>query len=158
MVNGTQVTLDEFMPEIFQTQTVGASDSLVRTSALETATQVDFKENALRCFSELCTFLDNSKKKRDPLTCSLRTLRICLVLMEDGISPDFSLSWTQAGMTRNGKLSTLNITESHKTENVVSLLDIIEEPIRDEFFLSQKTQMVFLKRFNAMLAERATEV
>ena len=35
MVNGTQVTLDEFMPETFQTQTAGASDSLVRTSVLQ---------------------------------------------------------------------------------------------------------------------------
>ena len=61
-------------------------------------------------------------------------------------------------MMQSGKLSTLNITESPKTESVVSLLDIIEEPIRDEFSLSQKAQMVFLERFNAMSAEREIEV
>ena len=40
---------------------------------------------------------DNSKKKINPLTFSLRTLKICLVLMEDGISPDCSLKWNSGG-------------------------------------------------------------
>ena len=96
MVNGTQVTLDEFMPEIFREQTAGASDSLVRTSASQESSLV-LLATAQACFSELCTFLDSSKKKRDPLTYSLRMLKICLVLMEDGISPDFSLKWIGGG-------------------------------------------------------------
>lgn len=40
---------------------------------------------------------DSSKKKINPLTFSLRTLKICLVLMEDGISPDCSLKWSSGG-------------------------------------------------------------
>lgn len=95
-VNGTQMTLEECMPEIFQTQTVGASDSHVRTYPLQ-ENNSDLLATAQACFSELCTFLDNSKKKKDPLTCSLRMLKICLVLMEDGISPDFSLKWIGGG-------------------------------------------------------------
>ena len=96
-VNGTQMTLEECMPEIFQNQTVGALDFRVRTYQSETAMQMDFRETVHHSFSELCTFVDNSKKKKDPLTCSLRTLKICLVLMEDGISPGFSLNWTGGG-------------------------------------------------------------
>ena len=84
------------MPETFQKQIAGASDSHVRTSPLQ-ENSLDFKGTVQACFSELCTLSDNSKKKIDPLTFSLRTLRICLVLMEDGISPDCSLKWSGGG-------------------------------------------------------------
>lgn len=93
MENGMQMTLEGCMPETFQKQIAGASDSHVRTSPLQ-ENSLDFKGTVQVCFSELCTLSDNSKKKIDPLTFSLRTLRICLVLMEDGISPDCSLKWS----------------------------------------------------------------
>ena len=97
MENGTQMTFEECMPETFQKQTVGVSDSLVRTYPSQ-ENKPDFKETVQACFSELCTLSDNSKKKINPLTFSLRTLRICLVLMEDGISPDCSLKWSRGGV------------------------------------------------------------
>lgn len=96
MENGTQMTLEECMPETFQKPTAGASDSLVRTYPLQES-KPDFKETVQACFSELCTLSDSSKKKINPLTFSLRTLKICLVLMEDGISPDCSLKWSSGG-------------------------------------------------------------
>lgn len=96
MENGTQMTLEECMPETFQKPTAGASDSLAKTYPLQES-KPDFKETAQACFSELCTLSDNSKKKINPLTFSLRTLKICLVLMEDGISPDCSLKWSRGG-------------------------------------------------------------
>ena len=96
MENGMQMTLEGCMPETFQKQIAGASDSHVRTSPLQ-ENSLDFKGTVQACFSELCTLSDNSKKKIDPLTFSLRTLRICLVLMEDGISPDCSLKWSGGG-------------------------------------------------------------
>ena len=96
MENGSQMTLDQWMPETSLQQTVGASDSLAKTSALQ-ENNLDLLETAQVSFSELCTWLDNSKKKKDPLSCSLRTLKICLVLMEDGISPGFSLKWIGGG-------------------------------------------------------------
>lgn len=96
MENGMQMTLEGCMPETFQKQIAGASDSHVRTSPLQ-ENSLDFKGTVQVCFSELCTLSDNSKKKIDPLTFSLRTLRICLVLMEDGISPDCSLKWNGGG-------------------------------------------------------------
>lgn len=94
--NGTQMTLEECVPMIFRKQTVGVSDSHAKTSQLQ-ENSLDFKETVQACFSELCTLSDSSKKKINPLTFSLRTLRICLVLMEDGISPDCSLKWSRGG-------------------------------------------------------------
>ena len=96
MENGTQMTLEECVPMISKKQTVGASDSLAKISQLPES-NLDFKETVQACFSELCTLSDSSKKKINPLTFSLRTLRICLVLMEDGISPDCSLKWNRGG-------------------------------------------------------------
>ena len=94
--NGMQMTLDEFVPMTSQKQTVGASDSLAKISQLPESS-LDFKETVQACFLELCTLSDSSKKKINPLTFSLRTLRICLVLMEDGTSPDCSLKWSGGG-------------------------------------------------------------
>lgn len=80
MENGMQMTLEECMPETFQKPTVGVSDSHARTSQLPESS-LDFKETVQVCFSELCTLSDSSKKKINPLTFSLRMLKICLVLM-----------------------------------------------------------------------------
>ena len=137
MENGMQTTLEEYMPETFQKQTVGVSDSLVRTSQLPESS-LDFKETVQVCFSELCTLSDSSKKKINPLTFSLRTLKICLVLMEDGISPGCSWKWNKMGMMRNGKCSTLKISECHKTEKGCSLSDILEEEVPQKYFLSKE--------------------
>ena len=137
MENGTQMTLEKFMPETSQTQTAGASDSPARTSVLQENKQ-DLKETVRACFSELCTFLDSSKKKRDPLGYSLRMLKICLVLMEDGISPGFSLKWTRGGTMRNGAFSIPSTSESHKTGNAVLLSDILEAEVPQKYFLSKE--------------------
>lgn len=96
MENGTQMTLEEFMSEIFQEQIVGVSDSLVKTSPLTDRT-LDLKGIALLYFSELCTLLDSSRKKKDLNGYSSRTLRICFQLMEVGTSPSFSVAWTRGG-------------------------------------------------------------
>lgn len=137
MGNGTQMTLEECMPETFQKQTAGASDSHARTYPLQ-ENSLDFKETVQACFSELCTLSDNSKKKIDPLTFSLRTLKICLVLMEDGISPGCSLKWSRGGMMRNGRLLTAKISEYRKTESDASLLDILETEVQQKYFLSKE--------------------
>ena len=100
MENGMQMTLEECMPKTFPKQTVGASDFHAKTSPSQES-NLDFKETAQACFSELCTLSDNSKNKINPLSFSLRTLRICLVLMEDGISPGCSLKWSKGGGYKN---------------------------------------------------------
>ena len=134
MENGTQMTLDQWMPETYPTPIVGASVSPVKTSQLQES-NLDLLETARHSFSELCTWLDNSQKKKDPLTCSLRTLKICLVLMEDGISPGFSLRWTGVGTMQSGKFSTQKILECRKTEKECSLLDFLEENVPQRYYL-----------------------
>ena len=135
MENGLQRTFEEYMPEIFQDQTVGVSDSLAKTSQSAEDKQ-GLLETAQACFSELCTFLDSSMKKRNPLGYSLRTLKTCLVLMEDGISPGFSLSWIGVDTMRNGKFSTQNISECLRTESGYSLSDILEKDVPAKYFVS----------------------
>ena len=67
MESGTQMTLEEYMPETFQEQIAGVSDSRAKTSQLQ-ENSLDFKGTVQACFLELCTLSDNSKKKIDPLT------------------------------------------------------------------------------------------
>ena len=143
--NGTQMTLEECVPMIFRKQTVGVSDSHAKTSQSR-ENNLDFKETVQACFSELCILSDSSKKKINPLTFSLRTLRICLVLMEDGISPDCSLKWSRWGMMQNGRCSTPKISECHKTEKGVSLSDILEGEVQQKYFLSkEQTEKIVFK-------------
>ncbi len=136
-VSGTQMTFAEYMPEIYQKLIVGASDSLVKTSQLADSTE-DFKVAVHRYSSELCTFVDNAHPKTDPTPYSLRMLKICCLLIEDGISPNFSLKWTRQGTMQNGVFSTPKTSEYHRTENDVSLLDILEKDVAEKYFLSHK--------------------
>lgn len=93
MANGSQMMLEKCVQMTFLDQIVGASDSPAKTSA-SAENNLDLKEIAQVSFTELCTFLGKCQKKKNPMSCSLRMLKICLVLMEDGISPNFSLNWT----------------------------------------------------------------
>lgn len=96
MENFMQVTLNEYMSEIYQKQTVGASVSPVRTSVSQESNS-DLQGVVQASFSELCTFLGSSKKRKNPNGCSSRMLKIFLALMEDGTLPDFSLNWRGGG-------------------------------------------------------------
>ena len=137
MENGMQMTLEECAPEIFQKPTAGASDFHAKISQSQES-KPDFKETVQACFSELCILSDSSKKKIDPLTFSLRTLKICLVLMEDGISPDCSLKWIGRGMMQNGRCSIPKISECHRTGKDVLLSDILEGEVPQKYFLSKE--------------------
>ena len=102
-VNGLRQTSEECVQLTFLNLIVGASDSHVKTSVL-TENGADLEEIVPLCFSELCTFLDSSKKRRNPIGYSLRMLKICLMLMEDGISPGFSLKWIGGGYDAEWKI------------------------------------------------------
>ena len=155
MESGLLPTLEECQQMTFLPQIVGALDFHAKTSALPTQQEeTDFKEIVQACFSELCTFLDKSQKKKDPTPYSLKMLEICLALMGDGTSPGFSLKWIGGGTMQSGKFSTLNISDQHKTESVCSLWDILESPKREEFSQSKKQRTEFLKRYNATQVER----
>ena len=137
MASGMQMTLGEYMQETFQEQTVGALDSPARTSPLPESSE-EFKLIAQDSFSELCTLLGSSKKKRDLNGYSSRMLRICFQLMQDGTSPGFSVAWTRVGTMRNGKFSTLKNSEYHRTEKGYSLSDILEDEVDEKYYLSEE--------------------
>lgn len=65
--------------------------------------------------------------------------------MEDRISPEFSLKWTNVGTMQSGRFLTPKTTESLRTVNAVSLSDILEEEPDKKYFLSkeQMEKMVF---------------
>ena len=135
MENGTQVTLQESEQMSFLAPTFGAQASLVRTSQSQER-PLDSKESVQACFSQLQDLLKTSKKKINPLTYSLRTLKTYLALIEGLISPDFSLNWTKSGTMQNGSLSTLPIM-SRKTARESTLSDILEAEVDEKYFLSQ---------------------
>lgn len=130
-----QMTLDGFTPMIYQELTYGVQGSRAKTSVSQ-GKEKDSPENAQACFSQLQDLFETSKKKIDPVTYYLKTLKAYLVLIGDGILPGFKLNWTKLGMMRSGKLSTLPIT-SHKTGKEFSLSDILEEEVEQKYFLSK---------------------
>ena len=77
--NGTQMTLEQWLPQACQQQTVGVSGSHARTSALPENRQ-DSADTVLLCFSQLQGLLETQKKKIDPNTCLLRTWKTYLAL------------------------------------------------------------------------------
>ena len=135
--NGMQMTLEEWMPEACPEQTAGVSVFHARTSQSQ-ETALGSQESVQACFSQLQDLLETSRKKIDPLTYSLRTLRTYLVLIEGLTSPNFSLSWTRSGMMRNGTCSTVSTSGCRRTGSECSLLDILEEDVPEKYFLSEK--------------------
>ena len=96
MENGTQMMLDLSMLMNSQNPTVGVLDSHVRTF-LSPDSNVDCQEIDRHSFSELCSFLENSGKKIDPNTCSLKMLRTLLAYTEALILQGYSLAWMRGG-------------------------------------------------------------
>lgn len=136
MENGLQMTLEGFSPRTYRKQTAGVSDSPVRTSALPESS-LALTEQEAAYFSELLDLCKTSKKRIDPHTYLLRTLKTYLALMGERTSLNFSLRWTKAGTMQNGRLSTLPIT-FRKTEKEFSLLDILEGEVPQKYFLSKE--------------------
>ena len=99
---------------------------------------LDFKETVSSLFFRVMYLVGQLKEEDKPTYLSLRTLKICLVLMEDGISPDCSLKWSRRGTMQSGRCSTPKISECHKTEKGVSLSDILEGEVLQKYFLSKE--------------------
>lgn len=134
--NGMQKTSEKYEQMTFQGLTAGARDFPARTFQ-SAGNSSDLKESVQVCFSQLQDLLQTSKKKTDPSCYFLRTLKTYLALIEDLTLPDFSLSWTKSGMTRNGRFSILP-TSSLRTGSACSLSDVLEADVSDKYFLSQQ--------------------
>lgn len=136
MVNGTQMTLEMFMPGMFRKQTVGASERPVSRSQSPENEQ-EWMENPVS-FEKYFAYCKKSGKKIDLNGCSMKMLRECFQATEDLTTLPFSLKWTGGGMTSHGRYSTLNITEYRKTGSVCLLSDILEVVVPQKYFLSKE--------------------
>lgn len=145
-----QMILQGFEQKKCQEPTVGASDFHARTSALQENSEVS-QDSVLACFLQLQDLLEDKRKKIDPLTYSLKTLKIYLALTEGSILRGSSWSWTQSGMMQSGHFSTLPMS-SLKTEKESSLSDILEDEVPEKYFLSEQTvKRLIIYKDNALM-------
>ena len=79
--SGMLPTLEECTQMTFLQPNAGASDFHARTSVSQ-ENKSDFMETVQACFSELCTFLDSSKKKRDPINVFINCVLINLDIVD----------------------------------------------------------------------------
>ena len=139
------MTLDQWMPEIFQKQTVGALEHHAKISQLP-ETEPDSMEIGHHSLERYLESLEKSGKKIGLNGSSMKMLRECFQATEDLISCPYSLSWMWGGTTSNGNYSTLNCMEYHKTESVSILLDILEPEVAEKYFLSaQQVEKIVFK-------------
>lgn len=130
-------------------RTSGLSDSHAKTSALPESKK-DLPANVVLSFLQLQGLLETSKKKIDPASYSLRTLKTYLALMGDGTFSSFKLSWTKSGTTSNGTFST-QPRSCLSTGSVSILSDILEDEVPDTFFLSETAMKNLLASPNKSL-------
>ena len=132
-----QMTLQGFGQRICQEPTVGALDSRAKTSVLQ-ENRRDLDDSVLACFLQLRDLLEDKRKKIDPLTYSLKTLKTYLALTEGSILHGSSWSWMKSGTMQSGHFSTLPMS-SLKTEKESLLSDILEDEVPEKYFLSEQT-------------------
>lgn len=125
-------------------QTYGALDSHARTSAWQESNSV-LKGNVQVYFSQLQDLLGIQKKKIDPSTYLLRTLKTYLVLMEEQTSLNFSLSWMKSGMMQNGKLSIVPGIY-HKTERTFIIGHLRGRSTRKVFPITENSRQTSIKQ------------
>ena len=147
MENGIQMTLDQWMPEIFQKLIVGASEHPARTS-LSLESEPGLVETDHPSFERYFESVGKSGKRIDPNGLSMKMLKECYQATEDLTSLGFSLKWGGWGTISNGLISTANITEYPRTGKEYILLDILEPKAPQKYFLSkqQTERIVFISK------------
>ena len=98
--------------------------------------QGGLKQNRSGLFYRIIYLLEQTPEEKDPSSCSLRMLKICCLLIEDGTSPDFSLKWTASGMMQSGRFSTPKTSESRRIANGCTLSDVLERDVPAKYFVS----------------------
>ena len=96
MENGTQMTLEQYMPEIFQEQIYGVLEHHAKTSQLPD-TEQDWKVTEAPSLERYLESSGKSQKKIDPNGLSTKMLRECLAVTEDGIISQYSWKWMRGG-------------------------------------------------------------
>ena len=134
--NGTQMTLEMFLPEIFQEQTAGHSERLARTS-LSPENGQDWTVTDQALYEKFLDSWKNKKNKTDLNGLSMRMLRECFLQTEDSTICQSSLKWTDLDTILNGRISTQN-GSFHKAGSAYTLSDILEDSVEQKYFLSRE--------------------
>ena len=96
MENGVQMTLDQWMPQIFQKQTAGASAPLAKISLSQEGEPVS-KETEAVLSEKYLESLPKSGKRINLNGSSMKMLRECLAAIKDLTSFPYSLNLTRGG-------------------------------------------------------------
>lgn len=96
MENGVQMTLEQWMPQIFQRQTVGVLEPHAKISLLPEKGEGS-RETDPPSLEKYLESLERSGKKISLNGSSMKMLRECLAATEDLISCPYSLSWMWGG-------------------------------------------------------------
>ena len=144
------MTLQESQMSLFEDSevwTLSVEDFRARLSALRELDEV------LKIHEELCSLKSvGSHLFSDLNIYSLKTSEDSSITTGGLHSKPSSEPWTDWGMMWNGKFVTAKISESHKTGNVCSLSDILEENVPETFFLSSE------KMQNLMINSQKIEI
>ena len=84
-------------------------------------------------------------KKSNHHCYSLRTSKAYYLTTKGELLEQSSPRLMNWGTMQNGRYLTQKITVSHKTENVCSLSDILEEQVDDKYFLSEEKVVMLMK-------------
>ena len=136
MVNGIQMTLEQWMLEACPKQTVGALERLARISPLQENGQ-DWTVTDQALYEKFLDSWKNKKNKTDLNGLSMRMLRECFLQTEDSTICQSSLKWTDLGTILNDRISTQN-GSFHKTGSAYTLSDILEDSVEQKYFLSRE--------------------
>ena len=112
------------------------------------------------CSSKSQDLLGNSKKKINPVTYSLKTLKTYLASTKGGTSQSCSLKWTKSGMMSSGTFS-IQPKSFLNTGNASSLSDILEDDVPEKYFLSsEKTEKLMsqIKQEPKFAVREATKI
>lgn len=146
-MNQTQMTLEQWKPEIFHTQNVGVSAHRAKVSQWQELVK-DWTDNQ-DLLEKFFACLEKSNPKIDPNGWSMKMLKECFQAVTDGTMPSFSLRWMTSGTTVNGICSTQRISDVRRIGNVCTLSDILEpeDQIDEKYFLSEKavSRLISLK-------------
>ena len=136
MGNGTQMTLEQWMSEVFPKQTVGRSEHRAKT-LVSLENEQDLMGTEVASYEKFLDSWKNRKKKTDLNGLSMRMLRECFLATEDSTIYQSSLKWTDSGTISNGRILTVN-GSCHKTGSAYTLSDILEDTVQEKYFLSRE--------------------
>lgn len=145
MENGMQMTLEGCMPETFQKQIAGASDSHVRTSPLQ-ENSLDFKGTVQVLFFRVMYLIGQLEEENRPTYLFIENVKNLLSVNGGWDFARLLIEMEQGGMMQNGRCSTPKISECHRTEKGVSLSGILEAEAQQKYFLSkEQTEKIVFK-------------